>query len=168
MLPINETIEFSQSPEAVAAMYADPQYAEIRKQELTADWATAYVNGTPEAGFTTTTEFAMPTDRAPQMVQSVIGSSVTVHEAQTWEAAGADGRREGRAEITVKGTPAVVSAHYRLEPSAGGSVLTVTGELSAQVPLVGKRIEKAAEPYVAQVFGVEQRAAQRYFAERED
>jgi hypothetical protein len=166
-MKLRESLQLPLSASAAAAMYADPAYPPIRQQILEATSADATVQGDPTGAFTVTTELAMPTDRVPDMARPFIGSSLTVREIQTWSAPGGDGARTGSMELTVVGTPAGVTAQLRMSPQ-GESACTVEidGDLTAKVPLVGSRLEKAALPYASKVLRAEERAAGRYREQR--
>ena len=59
--------------------------------------------------------------------------------------------------------PAGMVASIRLTPAGeAASTLEIDGDLTAKVPLIGGRLEKAAAPYISQVLRVEQKAAATY------
>lgn len=171
-MQLTETVHLPLGPAAVARMYADPEYAEFRARALGAQKGSAQVTGDPEGAFTVTTELVLPTDEVPDIVRRFVGTTVTVRETQQWQAPAEDGTRAGTIELDVAGTPASMRGTMRLAPAGGSddaaasaTEMTVVGELTAQVPLLGRRLEKAALPYVSQVLAREERAAADY-AER--
>lgn len=160
---VHETLDLPLSATDAAAMYADPSYADIRKSALGATSVTSTVDGDPAGAFTVRTELALPTDRVPEVARRFVGSSLTVREEQSWDAPGADGARSGRNRLDVVGMPAGMEA--RIQLTADGetaSTLEIDGDLTAKVPLIGSRLEKAAAPYISQVLRVEQKAAAAY------
>lgn len=160
---VHETLDLPLSAADAAAMYADPSYANIRKSALGATSVTSTVDGDPAGAFTVRTELALPTDRVPEVARRFVGSSLTVREEQSWDAPGADGARSGRNRLDVVGMPAGMEA--RIQLTAAGetaSTLEIDGDLTAKVPLIGSRLEKAAAPYISQVLRVEQKAAATY------
>lgn len=162
-MKLRETLNLPLSAPAAAEMYADPEYTEIRRRTLGAAKAGSTLEGSPAGAFTVRTELSMPTDRVPDMVRPFVGSSVTIHEEQSWSAPEQDGSRRGTMHLDVVGTPAGLTATLRLTP-AGESTSTVEidGDLVAKVPLLGPRLEKAAIPYVSTVLRAEERSASTY------
>lgn len=166
MLTVSESITYPAPVADVAAMYADPAYAAVRGEVLGATSASAEVSGAASDAFTVVTTMQMPTDQAPDMVRSLIGQRVTVIETQEWSAPAADGSRTGRTHIQVKNAPASVNAQFSVTGDEGSSAMAISGELAAKVPLVGKKIEKAAEPSITAVFRRETEAATRWLSDR--
>ena len=59
--------------------------------------------------------------------------------------------------------PAGMTGSTRLSADGdAASTLDIDGELTARVPLIGGRLEKAAVPYISSVLRVEQQAAATY------
>lgn len=162
-MKLHETLTLPLTAREAASMYADPDYTEIRRRTLGATRAESSVEGSPEGAFTVRTELSMPTDRVPDMVKPFVGSSVTIHEKQSWSAPAADGGREGTMTLEVAGTPAGLNAALRLAPSGEeASSVEIDGDLVAKIPLLGPRLEKAAIPYVSTVLRAEERSAKTY------
>lgn len=160
---LHETMTLPLDPLGVARMYADPAYAETRREGLGAHAATASVEGEPTGPFTTTTTLTMPTDQVPDMVKRFVGATVDVRETQTWQPPEPDGSRRGTIRFEVIGAPASMSGTTVLMPSGdGASLVTIDGDLTAKVPLLGRKIEQAAAPYVAEVLRREERNAATY------
>lgn len=166
-MKLRETLNLPLPAGAVADMYADPRYAQVRRQTLGASSAESSLEGEPSGAFTVRTTLAMPTDRVPDMVRPFVGASVTIREEQAWSAAAADGSRTGTMTLEVAGTPAGMTAALRLTPAGQGSRVEIDGDLVAKVPLLGARLEKAAMPYVSKVLRAEERAAATYRSQAE-
>ena len=162
-MKLRETLHLPLPARAAAAMYADAQYTAIRRDTLGATDASSHVDGDPSGAFTVTSELSLPTDRVPDIVRPFVGSSVTVREVQTWSAPGEDGSRTGTMRLDVVGTPAGLTATLRLRTAdQERSEVEIDGDLVAEVPLLGPRIEKAAVPYVSTVLRAEERSAATY------
>ena len=162
-MKLRETLSLPLPARSAADMYADQEYTEIRRRTLGATRAESTVEGSPEGAFTVRTELSMPTDRVPDMVRPFVGSSVTIHETQSWSAPEADGSRTGTMNLEVAGTPAGLTGTARLLAGDGtSSTVELEGDLVAKVPLLGPRLEKAALPYVSTVLRAEERAAATY------
>lgn len=166
-MELHETLHLPLSAAAAARMYADPAYSAIRGSTLHAEDVTAEVEGDPAGAFTVRTTLRLPTAGVPDMVKRFVGAQVTVHETQRWQAPAADGSREGSTELEVAGAPARMTADLHLRPAGSEAAeVAIDGELVAKVPLLGRKIEQAALPYVSRVLGAEQRAAASYAQER--
>lgn len=162
-MKLHERLTLPMSAAAAAAMYADPEYTAIRRSTLGASRAESSVQGDPSGAFTVSTELSMPTDRVPDIVRPFVGSSVTIHETQSWSAPEADGARQGTTRLEVAGTPAGLTGTLRLVPGGdSSSTVEIDGDLVAKVPLLGPRLEKAAVPYVSTVLRAEERSATEY------
>lgn len=162
-MKLHETLNLPLSADAAATMYADQAYTVIRGDTLGASRASSTVEGEPDGRFTVRTELVLPTDRVPDIVRPFVGSSVTVSEEQTWSAPAGEGGRRGTMTLEVAGTPAGLKATITLTPSGDSScAVQIDGDLTAKVPLLGSRMEKAAVPYVSKVLRAEEQAAQKY------
>lgn len=162
-MKLRETLTLPLSATGATAMYTDPAYTAIRRSTLGATRAESTVEGDPSGAFTVRTELSMPTDRVPDMVRPFVGSSVTIHEKQSWSAPDADGGRQGTMTLEVAGTPAGLTGSLRLLPGGEmSSSVEIDGDLVAKVPLLGPRLEKAAVPYVSTVLRAEERSAREY------
>jgi Protein of unknown function (DUF2505) len=110
---------------------------------------------------------ALPTDQVPDAFKAMVGAQITIAQTETWGAAAADGSRTGTMDLEVVGAPIRMQAKLSLSATAeGGSLERVDGELKARVPLIGGRIERAAEPAVRAAIDAEQRIGQAWLAER--
>ncbi len=162
---LSETLHLPLGVADVARMYADPAYAQVRARVLHAHEATATVQGNPADAFTVTTAIQMPTDRIPDLLRRFVGATVTIRETQTWQAPAADGSRHGSIAFEVAGAPARMTGDVALTAEGEtGSRMSIDGELVAKVPLLGRKIEQAALPYVSQVLALEERSAADYAA----
>ncbi|WP_341855971.1 hypothetical protein [Brachybacterium sp. GPGPB12] len=55
-----ETLHLPLPARSAAAMYADPEYAAIRRETLGANEASSHIEGDPAGAFTVTTELVRP------------------------------------------------------------------------------------------------------------
>lgn len=162
-MKLHETLHLPLPAHSAAGMYADPEYTEIRRRTLGASEATSDVDGDPAGAFTVRTELSLPTDKVPDIVKPFVGSSVTVKEEQAWSAPAPDGSRTGTMGLEVVGTPAGLTADLRLTGTDQHSAeVVIDGDLTAKIPLLGGKIEKAALPYVSKVLRAEERSAAAY------
>jgi hypothetical protein len=146
----------------VAGLLADRDFvADVCAASAATAWDVE-VSGGPEGAFTVTTVRTLPTDELPDTFRRLLGGSLQVRQVDSWQAPAGDGSRSGSTELAVVGKPVRATATMALRPGGSGCEQVVTGELSAKVPLVGGRVERAAEPaLVAALREQEQLAAAR-------
>ena len=98
-------------------------------------------------GLRTVVTRVMPTDRFPDFARRLTGERITLVETTTWQPqADADGARHGEIRLSVEGAPVTATSATVVRPDGTGSVEVVSGEVTARVPLLGGRIEKAVLP----------------------
>lgn len=164
-MKIDTKIVYFAAPQDVSAMTFERDF-QARKCEATG--AVGYdvdLARTPD-GARITTSRQMPTDQFPDFVRSMVGSTVTVTEVDTWGAAGADGSRNGSIEVTISGAPLRLSGALSLRPTPDGAVVIIDADLKASVPFVGARLEKAAAPAILAAVRAEERTAADWLAAR--
>lgn len=93
-----------------------------------------------------TTSRTVSTDRLPSVASKFLGGTAVVEQVERWDAAEADGSRNGTFQLTVKGAPVELTARTRLSPEGTGSVHDIEGDLTVRVPLIGRSVEQAALP----------------------
>jgi hypothetical protein len=143
---VEDRIRYPASPAEVAEMLADPEFVERKCAATGALSHTAKVDGTADGAFTVTTTRTMPTGDLPEVARKLVGSTLELRQVEVWEAAGPDGERDGTVSVDVVGAPMRLRGTLRLAPDGSGTVETLAGDLTASVPLLGGRLEKAAEP----------------------
>jgi hypothetical protein len=158
---VQDELRYPADPATVFAMFCHPDFQE---QVCEANGATSYdvdVRETADGGAVIRTERVLPTDTVPDFVRSFVGATLRVTEVDEWQPAGADGARQGTATVHIDGAPVRLTASLRLEAdgSGNGSVQRLDGELKASVPLIGGKVEKAAEPAVRAAIRAQGRAA---------
>lgn len=96
---------------------------------------------------------------APDQARPFTGETLTVVEEVSWAEAQPDGSRSATVSMTVPGQPVTFRGTYGLSPAGERTTMTLTGELKVNVPLLGKKMEQAAEPAVLQGFNTQQELA---------
>lgn len=163
---VEAEITYPAGPGTVAAMLADPEFVRARNQAMHPLSATEDVEGSPTGAFTVTTVRTMPTTDFPDAARRLVGESVDVRQVDAWAAPGRDGRRTGTMTVEIAGAPIRMQGDLELLPTDGGSLERVTGDLKASVPLVGGRLEKAAEPAITAAIRTEERVGREWLASR--
>ena len=161
---VADEIRYPADPETVFEMLCDREFQERKCRATGALDFSVDVVLHGDGSATITTKRTMPTDSFPDFVRSFVGESVQLVEVDTWQPAAADGTRAGTLSVEIAGTPVQMSAAMRLSPEGGerrpGTVQSVDGELKVKVPLVGGKIEKAAEPAIRMAIRTEARVGQ--------
>ena len=87
-------------------------------------------------------------------------------ETYEWGGATGDGTRTGTLTVEVAGAPVAMRSSVRLAPAAGGTQISIDGDLKASIPLFGGKVEKAAAPAVIDAIRSEQRTGTAWLSER--
>ncbi len=145
---LDVVLRYPGTPEAVAALLADRSVVE----ELCAasdalEWDVRVEGAEPlgSSAFTVTVDRSLPTHELPDIARRFVGPALRLHQVDTWGPPAADGSRTGTTVLQVPGAPVTATATTALRVVRGGTEHSVTGELKASVPLVGARVERAAE-----------------------
>ncbi len=103
---------------------------------------------------------------SPSAVRGLLGDRLTLVQQIRWDAAGPDGARTGRLELTVKGLPAKADLAIDLRPGGRGTLIDFRGDFTIKVPLVGRSLEAKAVPALTAGFDVQQRVGDDWLAGR--
>ncbi len=143
------------TPEEVYAVLTDPDFQRA-KCDATTDGGPHSVDVTAHAvGHRVRTSRELPADGLPDIARSFVGSTLTVVEVYAWGPPGPDASREAEVDLRVEGAPLVLRGTLRLEPEGAGSTQLLEAELTATVPFVGGRIEKAAAQPIGAAIDIE-------------
>lgn len=171
------THEFDASAEDVAAMLANPDFARERAGASGSTTADALVDADDDGGFSVALRRTVPAASIPQEMRSFVGSELTVTYTEVWEPA--DGHsRTGTFAVDIAGTPGRAAGSLDLvdravdeAPDEASEVstlsdLTVHGQVTVRVPLVGTLIERAVATAVERGLDAELAAADAWLARR--
>ena len=166
---ITETVEHAADPRRVFTMLCDPAYQEMRRERSGALDQTVDVEVDAATGDTVvTTQRHLPSDQLPDFARALTGPQLLVVETVRWGAADADGEREGAMSIDLPGTPVHFLGGIYLRRSAGSAGQhtdhVVEGDLEANIPILGKKIEAAIAPQIRETVRREQQIAQEWLA----
>jgi Protein of unknown function (DUF2505) len=162
---LNAELRYVAEPKRVFRMIVDPAFQEAKCAATGALAHAVDVTENGDGSATVRTRRTMPTDDIPDAVRSFVGRTLHVTETQRWDPERPDGSRTGSIVVEIEGTPVRLTATTALLPDGGGTRQPVEGDLRASVPLLGGRIEKAAEPAVLAAIRVEQRAGTGWLQE---
>ncbi|WP_370615846.1 DUF2505 domain-containing protein [Mumia sp. Pv 4-285] len=100
----------------------------------------------------------------PDFIKKITGETVEVRQVESWGPPAADGSRTGTVRLTIKGQPASMDGTMTIRPVAGGSELTVDGELKVKIPLIGRKVEPEIAKAVVEALRVESAEGRARFA----
>lgn len=151
-MDIESRADYPADPSAVFSLLTNREFLEqvcqrthAREQEVSVDGTDVKVSRT------------LP---APDQARPFTGETLTVVEEVSWSDPQPDGSRTGNVSMTVPGQPVTFRGTYRLiAEGEQGTAMTLNGELKVNVPLVGKKMEQAAEPAVLEGFRTQQELA---------
>ena len=152
-------IRYAADPQRVFEMLLDPAFHEkvclaTGALDHSVDVEQAHAAG--DAGATITTTRKLPAEGLPDFVRTFVGETLDVMRVDHWGPPEADGSRRGTIIVEIHGTPVRLSGTVQMEASGSGTVEHVEGDLKAAVPLLGGKIERAAEPAIRGAVAKEQ------------
>ncbi len=164
---ITEQLRHPASVHAVYAMLRDPAYQELRcERSGSLGHEVTIEEPVDEAiyGPTVVTRRRMATDEFPDVTKSLIGRTVDIVETTSWGAASSDGTREASFTLSVEKTPVNLVGGVHIAPEGDHTVHTVDGELSAHVPFIGGKIERAIGPIITRAIELEDQLGREWLA----
>lgn len=154
---ITETVEHAATPDEVFAMFCDFDYQSLKCERSGATDHEVVIELEEDGATLVVTRRQLPTTGFPDFAKGFVGESVEVVESQRWGQSEQDGTREAALSVDIAGTPVHLTGGVHLAPGGAGTVQTVDGELKANVPLLGGRIEKAVAPILIKAVRLEGR-----------
>lgn len=161
---VDAEISYPAGPTEVAAMLADTAFLERYCAATGAVRHTVEVVGDADGAFTVTTVRTMPTDDFPDVARRFVGDTVDIRQVDEWQAAGSGGSRSGTTTVEISGAPLRLAGDLRLSPGGDGTTQSVTGDLKASVPLIGGKLEKAAEPAIRAAIRQQEKVGRAWLA----
>jgi hypothetical protein len=149
-------IRYDAPPADVFAMVSDQRFQDEVCAATGAVSHSVTVERSADGGATVTTSRDLPTDGFPDYVKGFVGATLTVRRVDVWGPAGADGSRTGTMFVEIPGAPVRLDGTVRMAPQGGGTLEEVDGDLKASIPLLGGKVERAAEPAVRAAISKEQ------------
>lgn len=151
---------YAATPEAVAAMMADPAFREaVCEHQQVLEYAVSV----DDAGgaLTVAVDQVQEARGIPSYAEKFVGDRIAIAQRETWRSAtGAD------VEVTVPGKPVRMAGTIVLEPDGDSTVETVTGDINVSVPLIGGRIEELVGNVFRLALEAEYAVGQRWLGER--
>ncbi len=141
---ITTSFDYAATPEDVFTMLADPAF---QAAKVEATHPLSHTESVTPKGEQTeiVTSRVISTDGFPDFAKSMIGPKLRVTETIMWSRASADGSRTGTIDIAIGDAPVAMNGTLRMAAGGSGTRIDIDGDLKARIPLVGGRVEKAAE-----------------------
>jgi hypothetical protein len=141
---ITTSFDYAATPQDVFTMLADPAF---QAAKVEATHPLSHTESVTPKGEQTeiVTSRVISTDGFPDFAKSMIGPKVRVTETIMWSRASADGSRTGTIDIAIGDAPVAMNGTLRMAAGGSGTRIDIDGDLKAKIPLVGGRVEKAAE-----------------------
>lgn len=162
---IHETVEHHATPQQVFEMICTADYQELkctRGGALEHEVAIELEDDTR----TIVTRRRLPTDSFPEFARKFVGDAVDVVETLVWGLApDEDGGHTASLHVEIPRTPVSMSGSAFLRSSGEGTQHTIEGELKANVPFIGAKVEQAVAPILASALRLEGRLSKEWFEE---
>lgn len=152
-----ETV-ISHGAEQILQAYTSRDFHEHLAGRVGSELISFGVDGDPAGAVTVTSEQRMSVDQLPDIAKKVIKGQVQVTVTETWSAPDADGSRRSDMDVAIHSAPVKATAAQVLHARGDSVTLaTVRGEVTTSVPLIGKKLASAAEPYMKKFVAVQAR-----------
>lgn len=150
--------EYPATPERVLAMMTDEAWlTEVARRCGATEYQVSVVDGKSHI------QVAVA---APAKLQKFVGQTVNVDSTISWDAPDASGARVGTLDVNPPaGVPSTMSGSAKMTPLGDQGESTAVDyevDFSIQIPLVGKKLEEAAGPYVQRVIDAQYAAGLAY------
>ena len=150
--------DFAADPSQVAAMLTDATFLEKVCLASEAEKHSVAVNGAH-----TTVSRTLP---APSSITKFTGSTITIVEDLVWSDPASDGSRTAKFTLTVPGLPVEMLGTALLSAGGKGTRVGYSGDLSVNIPFIGKKLEQSAAPAVLDGIGLQQRVGNDWLADK--
>lgn len=152
---------------ATFGMLTDEAFLERRAVATQAIRHQVSVTNAPDGTVTARTHRTLPAAMIPDAMRKLVGDTVEVDEVIEWGPAEPDGTRTGELRLDVAKAPVRGRGTIRLDGQGDGTTRqTVTLDIKASVPMLGRKIEEAAAPAVLAALEVEEELGGRWLAQR--
>ncbi len=162
---MTHTVAFPSPPAVIASAMLDERYLATHCRLSGALDYSVSASGSPRTGGETRTRRVLPTDRVPDFARRLTGDTLVIVEVVGWWAASVSSEHAGTVELRLDGAPVRFRGEIHLAPAGEGTRAQVSGTVTARVPLVGGRIERALLPAIRAGFDVQPRAVAEWLAD---
>lgn len=154
---ITTSHEFAADPQTVYRMLNSEEFLTMVAKEVRADQYSI------DVGSDLTVLHAEVA--APQQARRFTGERLIINLTSKWVPAGPHAYR-GSLDVDVDRMPASLSGTGDLHAGGKGTVVDYEADFAINIPLLGKKLEQVAAPYVRSVIDVQQKVGNAYLASR--
>jgi len=156
---------YDTDPDTVHAMSVDEEFIAGRLKAVDAEDCEISVTHRRDGGVAVRVRRRLPTS-LPSIASAIIGDRVTVQDTHTWRPRDESGNREGTFHGHVVGAPVHMAGTLHLAGDAGGTTLTIRGDIVVHVPVIGDRVSPHIAALLRRNFDTEQEFARQWLSER--
>jgi hypothetical protein len=143
--------EFEATLTDVSSMLTDPAFARERAAALGTEAQEVDIDAREDGTETVVLRARVPATSIPAEFRSLLGRDLTVTYTEVWEPL-TDADRVGTFAVEIAGAPGHVSGAIGITARGATTELLATGDVIANVPLVGPMIERAVAGAVERAF----------------
>ncbi|MBB2890767.1 DUF2505 domain-containing protein [Flexivirga oryzae] len=162
-MKIQEKWTYDAPADRVLQMVLDPKFQEAKCAAAAALTYSASVEEQP-SGHVVKTEREMSTDGFPDNVARLVGKTLQIIETQRWGEPAEDGSCTADLDVSISGLPIRYTGTIELTANGDTTGMNVQGDLRANIPLFGGKIESAAAPGISSGVRIEAETGQKYLA----
>lgn len=155
------------SADAIVEAYASREFHQHLAGKVGSQLKSFESSTTAEGGRRIVSVQAMSVDRLPDIARKVLKGTVTVTITDTWSAPDSSGSRRSETVVDVAGAPVKGTASQTLHARGETETrATVRGEVEVKIPIVGKKVASAAEPYIAKFVELQAKEVSAFLSSR--
>lgn len=160
---IHETVEHGASPQQVFEMICSADYQELKCTRSGALEHEVAIEVEEDAR-TIVTRRRLPTEGFPDFARRFVGESVDVIETQVWGLTpDEEGGHTASLHVEIPRTPVTMTGSVSLTAGGVGTEHTLEGDLKANVPFIGSKVEQAVAPVLARALRLEAKLSKEWF-----
>lgn len=163
-MAIQESTTINAPIEKVLEAYTSEDFAKHVSAKAGVGFESFSVDGDTSGAFTVTTVRSVGGDKIPSFAQKFVKNGVTLTQKDLYKAPDADGSRTIDTTVSAGGVPVSANATQKLTAAGELTKVELTGEVKANIPLVGKKIAATAEPYMAKALSLQSREVETWLA----
>lgn len=162
-MKFDSTVRYPGDLASTTALLLDPGYLDFRLRKMGVEVVEQSVetrDGAPRLSVRAT----VPSEMVPATYRRFVPPRLKLHLVEVWQPQAGDRSPTGTLTVEVEGLPARAAASFRLDAVDEGTERVYSGDVTASIPLVGRKLESAAVAALDRVVRAEQRAAAEYLA----
>jgi len=154
----SHTSTYDAPPDEVYAMLTDPKFREKVCTFVKSPTHSVSAAASGEV-VSVTIDQTQSVRKVPAFAAKLVGETIRIVQVERWTTpAAAD------LELTIPGKPGHLRGLIALDPSATGTIQTVTGELKVSIPLVGGKLEGLIEGLLKMFMRAEEKVGRAWLA----